>query len=123
VEDEPDVRAVAARILKNGGFRVIEAHNGVRALELVDRHGPPDLVLSDVVMPAMDGPELERRLRARWPALPILFMSGYSVEELRQRGSFGYEKITIPKPFTPGGLLWSVTEALAQERSKGAVRP
>jgi two-component system cell cycle sensor histidine kinase/response regulator CckA len=79
-------------------------------------------VLSDVVMPAMGGPELARRLHARWPGLPILFMSGYSAEELRQHGALGSERVAIPKPFTSNGLVGSVTDALAQDRSKGAPR-
>ena len=118
VEDEPGVRTVAARLLKLAGFRVLEASDGVKALQMVDRHGPPDLVLADAVMPAMGGAELARRVRARWPALPVLLMSGYSAEELRQQGALGSsEKVTIPKPFTPEGLVWAVTAALSQERA------
>lgn len=122
VEDEPGVRGLAARILDLGGFRILEASNGVKALELVNRYGAPDLVLSDMAMPLMGGPELARRLRARWPALPILFMSGYSVEELHARGALGSETITIPKPFTPDGLVESVTEALSQALSKSTTQ-
>ena len=114
VEDEPGVRAVAARILTFGGFRILEASDGNEALELVGLHGPPDLVLTDVVMPTLGGAELARRLRARWPSLPILFMSGYSTEALRHQGALGSETVTIPKPFTPDGLLWSVTAALSR---------
>ena len=114
VEDEPGVRAVAARILKFGGFRILEASDGDEALALVGLHGPPDLVLTDVVMPTLGGAELARRLRARWPSLPVLFMSGYSTEALRHQGALDSEAVTIPKPFTPDGLLWSVTAALSR---------
>ncbi|HEY9505343.1 MAG TPA: response regulator [Gemmatimonadales bacterium] len=114
VEDEPGLRLVAARILKSGGFRILEASNGDQALELVGLHGPPDLVLTDVVMPTMGGAELARRLRARWPSLPILFMSGYSTEALRHQGALDSEAVTIAKPFTPDGLIRSVAAALSR---------
>jgi DNA-binding response OmpR family regulator len=61
------------------------------------------------------GAELAKRLRARWPDLPILFMSGYRPEELRQQGAIGSDEITILKPFTSNGLVWSVTEALLRD--------
>jgi len=118
VEDEPDVRAVAARILKFGGFHILEASNGAKALELVDRHGLPDLVLTDVIMPTMSGPELARRLRERWPALPVLFMSGYSTEDLRQQGALSSEEITIAKPFNLDSLVSSVAAALSPDAPK-----
>ena len=113
VEDEPGVRAVADRILKLGGFRILEASNGEQALEMVDLHGPPDLVLTDVVMPGMGGAELAGRLRARWPSLPILFMSGYSTEALQHQGALDSEAVTILKPFTPNSLISSVIAALS----------
>ena len=118
VEDEPDVRAAAARILTFGGFNILEAPNGAIALELVDRHGPPDLVLTDVVMPVLGGRELARRLRARWPALPVLFMSGYSTEDLRQQGALGSEEVTIPKPFNLDGLVRTVAAALSPNHTR-----
>jgi two-component system cell cycle sensor histidine kinase/response regulator CckA len=114
VEDEPAVRAVAARSLERGGFRVLQASGGAAALELMDRHGPPDLVLTDLMMPGMGGTELARRLRERWPALQVLFMSGYSVEDLRRQGAVGSERVTIQKPFTPDRLVKSVADALAR---------
>jgi two-component system cell cycle sensor histidine kinase/response regulator CckA len=111
VEDEPAVRAIAARSLERSGFRVLQASGGTAALELVDRHGQPDLVLTDLMMPGIGGAELARRLRERWAALPILFMSGYSVEDLRRQG-VGLERVTIQKPFTPDSLVRSVSAAL-----------
>jgi two-component system cell cycle sensor histidine kinase/response regulator CckA len=77
VEDEPAVRAVAARSLELGGFRVLQASGGAAALELMDGQEQPDLLLTDMMMPGIGGAELARRLRERWPELPILFMSGY----------------------------------------------
>jgi hypothetical protein len=123
VDDEPAVRAVAARCLERGGFRVLQAPDGADALELVDRHGPPQLVLSDLMMPGIGGAELARRLRERWPALPILFMSGYSAEELRRQGAIGSEGELIPKPFTPGELVGSVAAALSRAAVDRPTRP
>jgi two-component system cell cycle sensor histidine kinase/response regulator CckA len=114
VEDEPVVRAIAARSLERGGFRVLQAAGGDVALELVDRNGPPDLVLTDLMMPGMGGAELARRLRERWPALPILFMSGYSVEDLLRQGAIDSGRMIIQKPFTPDGLVRAVAAALSR---------
>ncbi len=113
VEDEPAVRAVAARGLERGGFRVLQASGGAAALELMEGHEPPDLVLTDLMMPGVGGAELARRLRERWPALPILFMSGYSVEDLRRQGAIGLERVMLQKPFTPETLVRSVAAALS----------
>jgi len=113
VEDEPAVRAIAMRSLQRGGFRVLQASDGAAALELMEQHGQPDLVLTDLMMPGIGGAELARRVRERWPALPILFMSGYSVEDLRRQG-VGLERVTIQKPFTPDDLVRSVAVALSR---------
>jgi PAS domain S-box-containing protein len=118
VEDEPAVRAIAARSLERSGFRVLQASGGAAAIELVDRHGEPNLVLTDLMMPGIGGTELARRLRERWPALPILFMSGYSVEDLLGQGALGDERAILQKPFTPDGLVGSVAAALSKA-SKG----
>jgi two-component system cell cycle sensor histidine kinase/response regulator CckA len=114
VDDEAAVRAVAARSLKQAGFRVLQAADGADALELVGRHGPPQLVLTDLLMPGIGGAELVRRLRERWPMLPIVFMSGYSAEELNRRGAIASEGELIQKPFTPSGLVGSVVAALSR---------
>jgi PAS domain S-box-containing protein len=114
VDDEPAVRAIAARSLEHGGFHVLQAPDGADALELVNRHGPPHLVLTDLMMPGIGGAELARRLRERWPDLPILFMSGYSAEDLRRQGAIGSEGELIQKPFMPDGLVGSVAAALSR---------
>jgi len=68
-------------------------------------------------MPGIGGPELARRLRERWPALPILFMSGYSVEDLRLQGEASFERVMLQKPFTPEGLVRSVAAALSRAKT------
>jgi two-component system cell cycle sensor histidine kinase/response regulator CckA len=117
VDDEAGVREIAVRMLERVGFRVLEARDGGEALELVDRQGPPQLVLTDMMMPGIGGAELARRLKQRWPALPIIFMSGFSSEELRRQGAVFSEGDLLEKPFAPEGLVASVAAAL----SRGAV--
>jgi PAS domain S-box-containing protein len=118
VEDEPAVRAIAARSLERGGFRVLQASDGAAALALVGHHGQPDLVLTDLMMPGIGGTELARRLKARWPNLPVLFMSGYSAEDLRRQGAVAIDGVTIQKPFKPDTLLRSVNLVLATPTSQ-----
>ena len=113
VEDEPMVRSVAERALTRHGYTVITADNGEDALEILARNEPVDLLISDVVMPGMDGPTMVREARQSRPDLKILFMSGYAEEQLRN--SIDIENVNfLPKPF-------SVTElAEAARRAAGA---
>jgi len=114
VDDEPSVRSIAARILTRAGFRVLQAPDGADALELVDLHGPPQVVLTDVMMPVIGGAELARRLKERWPALPVIFMSGYSAEELHRQGTTDLEGELIEKPFAADALVAGVAAALVR---------
>jgi CheY-like chemotaxis protein len=114
VDDEPQVLAVVARSLAGGGFRVLQASDGASALEVVARHGRPDLVLTDLMMPGISGVELARRLKDSWPELPILFMSGYSVDDLRREGVTGIEDDLLQKPFTPDRLVTGVVARLSR---------
>ena len=99
VEDEPMVRSVAERALTRHGYSVITADNGEDALEILARNEPIDLLISDVVMPGMDGPTMVREARASRPDLKILFMSGYAEEQLRK--SIDIENVNfLPKPFS-----------------------
>ena len=85
VEDEEAVRSFASRALSTRGYKVLEAGSGVEALEVMERvEGKIDLVVSDVVMPEMDGPTLLRHLRERNPEIRIVFMSGYAEEAFRK---------------------------------------
>jgi two-component system, cell cycle sensor histidine kinase and response regulator CckA len=99
VEDEPMVRSVAERALTRHGYTVITADNGEDALEIIGRNEPIDLLISDVVMPGMDGPTMVREARQSRPDLKILFMSGYAEEQLRK--SIDIENVNfLPKPFS-----------------------
>ena len=84
VEDEDMVRAVAERALTRAGYEVTACANGEEGLAAIKEGGDFDLVVSDVVMPVMDGPAMVRAIRARRPQMPVLFMSGYAEEQLRR---------------------------------------
>ncbi|MFN9580901.1 MAG: response regulator [Novosphingobium sp.] len=99
VEDEDMVRAVAERALTRAGYTVTAAADGDEGLAYVEQGAEFDLVLSDVVMPGMDGPAMVREIRARHPALPVLFMSGYAEEQLRKEIDIA-DVHFLPKPFT-----------------------
>jgi two-component system, cell cycle sensor histidine kinase and response regulator CckA len=114
VEDEEGLRQLNARGLASRGYTVLEAANGVEAIEVLERHdGKIDLVVSDVVMPEMDGPTLLRELRRRNPALKIIFVSGYAEDafqkHLPEDGQFAF----LAKPFTLKQLVNEVKETLA----------
>ena len=99
VEDEPMVRTVAERALTRHGYTVITAENGEEALEILDRGEEFVLLISDVVMPGMDGPTMVAEARKSRPDLPILFMSGYAEEQLRK--SIDIDQVAfLPKPFS-----------------------
>jgi two-component system, cell cycle sensor histidine kinase and response regulator CckA len=113
VEDEDVVRAMACRGLRDHGYTVLEARNGMEALALVQANPAIiDLVVSDVVMPELGGRELAARLASLDPALPVLYMSGYTGEDVVQRGLMDPGAPFQPKPFTPDGLARAVRELL-----------
>jgi two-component system cell cycle sensor histidine kinase/response regulator CckA len=113
VEDEDMVRAVAERALARQGYTVLAAENGEAALDLLDDVDPPRLVVSDVMMPVMDGPTLATHLRRQHPGMPILFMSGYAEEQLRR--SIDLDNVAfLPKPFSVQQLAEAVRDVLAQ---------
>ncbi|WP_300974162.1 response regulator [Sphingomonas sp. LHG3406-1] len=112
VEDEPMVRTVAERALTRQGYTVLTADNGEEALEIVARGEPIDLLISDVVMPVMDGPTMVREARKTRPDLPILFMSGYAEEQLRR--SIDIDNVAfLPKPFSVQQLSEAARKVLA----------
>ncbi len=114
VDDEPAVRTITARMLQTGGYRTRQAIDGAAALESIARDGPPDLVLSDLMMPGLGGAELAQRLSLGWPDLPILLMSGYSASSLEAKTRLGPNVLLMQKPFTRDELLGLVASILAQ---------
>ncbi|MFG1422541.1 response regulator [Roseixanthobacter liquoris] len=112
VEDEDAVRAFASRALSARGYRVVAAANGAEALEAMDEPGTSfDVVVSDVVMPEMDGPSLLRELRRRDPKLKIIFISGYAEEAFAKNLPEGERFAFLPKPFSLKQLVAAVKEA------------
>ncbi|MEP9402207.1 hybrid sensor histidine kinase/response regulator [Sphingomonas silueang] len=113
VEDEDMVRAIAERALTRQGYSVLTAENGEAALELLADRPHIDLLISDVVMPTMDGPTMVRHVRKAYPRLPILFMSGYAEEQLRR--SIDLNQVSfLPKPFSVQQLAMAARDALAK---------
>jgi CheY-like chemotaxis protein len=113
VEDEAAVRRMASRALRSQGYAILEAENGAEALEVLARAtGPVDLVLSDVVMPVLNGGELGERLAAERPELRVLFMSGYTDDDIVRRGLLRPGSPFLQKPFMPEDLARKVREVL-----------
>ena len=107
VEDEDVVRAVAERALVRSGYQVITAVHGEDGLEKFALNRDVDLIITDVMMPQMDGPTMVRDIRAGRPDVPVLFMSGYAEEQLRQ--SIALSNVAfLPKPFSVGQLVEAV---------------
>jgi two-component system cell cycle sensor histidine kinase/response regulator CckA len=114
VEDEEGLRALNARGLTSRGYSVLEAGNGVEAMAvLAKNNGHVDLVVSDVVMPEMDGPTLLKELRQRNPKLKIIFVSGYAEEAFAKSLPQGEQFSFLPKPFTLKQLVGAVKETMS----------
>ncbi|WP_407530804.1 cell cycle histidine kinase CckA [Methylobacterium oryzisoli] len=114
VEDEDPVRAVNARALAARGYTVLEAASGVEALAIMgERDTAVDLVVSDVVMPEMDGPTLLRELRKRHPDLKVIFVSGYAEDAFQKNLPEGEEFNFLPKPFSLKQLVETVKTTIA----------
>ncbi|MFH6785046.1 MULTISPECIES: cell cycle histidine kinase CckA [Methylobacterium] len=114
VEDEDPVRAVNGRALTARGYTVLEAASGLEALQIMqEREVPVDLVVSDVVMPEMDGPTLLRELRKAHPGLKVIFVSGYAEDAFRKNLPDGEEFNFLPKPFSLKQLVETVKTTMA----------
>ncbi|HUR92946.1 MAG TPA: GAF domain-containing protein [Gemmatimonadales bacterium] len=113
VEDEVAVRRMAARTLSALGYTILEAENGAKALEvLASAPGEVNLVLTDVVMPVLNGRELGERLAEERPHLPVLFMSGYTDDDVIRRGLLRPGSPFLQKPFMPADLSRKVRDVL-----------
>jgi two-component system, cell cycle sensor histidine kinase and response regulator CckA len=118
VEDEEQVRTVVLAVLRRQGYHVIPAQNGGEALLLCEKHpGAIDLLLTDVVMPSMSGPELARRLAATRPEMRVLCMSGYTDDSIVRHGVLESGVAFIQKPITPASLTAKVREVLDAGRA------
>jgi CheY-like chemotaxis protein len=113
VEDQDGVRRFAARALRACGYHVLEASGGAEALRLAEAvEGGCQMVLTDVVMPGMSGKTLAEELRARWPEIKVLFMSGYPNDVILRHGLMDSDINYLEKPFTPVELATRVREVM-----------
>lgn len=113
VEDEPHVRELAAEMLSRQGYRVIVAADGTEALGLAaELNGRFDLLVTDVIMPRLNGPDLAGRLKAIQPDLKILYVSGYTAEVVACHGVMGPDAVLLSKPFSPMLLAQKVRQVL-----------
>ena len=116
VEDAEDLREITELILTKNGYRVISAPNGVAALDVVKNHSDKiDLLLTDVVMPQMQGPELVKRVAELRPEIRVLYMSGYAQPIVSAGGVLEEGVLLLEKPFTEPALLAKVEQALRAE--------
>jgi len=114
VEDEEAVRAFASRALASRGYTVLEAESGVEALKVVEEAGSPiDLIVSDVIMPEMDGPTMLTELRQRGVEAKVVFVSGYADDAFARNLPGKQEFVFLPKPFTLKQLVETVKGAMA----------
>jgi PAS domain S-box-containing protein len=112
-EDDPSVRTLVKSVLERNGYRVLTAVNGLDALSLArNERGHIDLLLSDVIMPGMNGRALRDELVVLYPGLRVLFMSGYTGDVLTGLGELDQDVAIVGKPFTPDILLQGVRKAL-----------
>lgn len=111
VDDEPAVRNLFALALRREGYHVIEAGNGAEALLAAAQLDAIDLVVTDIVMPVMKGPELAARLRERFPTLPFVFVSGYLVSD-----DLGPNAQMLAKPFVRQDLIKKVQDVIGPPR-------
>jgi two-component system, cell cycle sensor histidine kinase and response regulator CckA len=119
VDDEAGLRDLVCRTLRAEGFSTLEASDGAEALAVMETAKPPvDIVVTDVVMPGVDGRELGRRLAQRWPDLPILYISAYDVNDIFRRGSPRDSAPFLQKPFPLDGLV-TVVRGLLSARTSG----
>jgi len=112
-EDQEDVRVLTVKILELQGYRVSTANTSEGVLSLAENTPEPyDLLLTDVIMPGLNGKELAQHIQARWPDIKVLFMSGYSEDLIAHRGILNPDIAFLPKPFTREALLQKIREAL-----------
>jgi CheY-like chemotaxis protein len=125
VEDDASVRAFAARVLGMAGYRVLEADSPFRGLALVEvEDARVDAILTDIIMPGMNGCELAKRVWAKRPQMPVLYMSGYTDQVLREQDMSLDDGSLLEKPFTASQLLGKMREVLgAKEVAESTEEP
>jgi CheY-like chemotaxis protein len=121
VEDEPEVRHLVAEILRSYGYAVLEPTDAAEAVRLAREHpGRIDLLLTDIVMPLMSGPEVARAVLEARPESRVLFMSGYPGSAIGERGRLTGDAALIAKPFTASALAAKLRDVLGPSQSAPA---
>ncbi len=120
VEDEPQVLDITTRMLTQGGFDVVTASSPQRALEIVaGSHQDIGLLITDVILPGMDGLQLFREIKKRIPSIKVVFMSGYTREVIVQKGLMDEDTVLIEKPFTSSDLMAAIEKVISGAREGG----
>jgi len=122
VEDEAAVRRAVQRNLERLGYQIIAAHDGEDALRIAETLDGVDLLLSDVVMPGIDGPELACRLREKWQDLPVLFVTGYSADRLARSDAVGPHDRILEKPYQVDDLARTIRQMLEARQARDAAQ-
>ncbi len=113
VEDEDNIREPAAQVLESRGYEVLSARDAAQALDVAGRHaGPIHVLVTDVVMPGLNGSQLAEQLARRRPEMRVLYISGYPEDAIADHGVLGPEQHFLQKPFAPGQFLEKVREVL-----------
>ena len=116
-EDDDALRGIVTRVLWDQGYRTLEARHGGEALHLAELSAPYlDLVVTDVIMPEIDGLELGRQLALRWASIPVLYISAYPSNDIFSRGGPTDTTPFLQKPFSAEVLLARVREMLADSK-------
>lgn len=113
VEDDPIVRELLLRVISKAGFSVLEAGDGCEALELIHSGAKPDVLLTDVLMPEMNGAELVKKLKPEYPDLPVIYMSAHSNEVLGALDNSRDDNQFLQKPFIGRAVVRKIREVLA----------
>ena len=122
VEDDAMLRTLARRILQSDGIEVLEAADGAEALQVLAEAWPVDVVVTDLIMPEMNGHQLGTAIAGRWPGLPVLYTSAYAGDEMRARGMLPEGAPFLQKPFVPDALLEEVRALLRLVRGEVSER-
>ena len=117
VDDEPQICEFVSRLLSDAGYQVTTAADGPAAIAAVEKHGAPELLLTDFKMPQMDGDELAARLRQSWPDLKVLYLTGYSQALFDNRALLWEGEAFLEKPCSPAELLEAVSMLLFNRTS------
>jgi CheY-like chemotaxis protein len=123
VDDEQDLRSLVANVLTEYGYKVVTASSGAKAVALIEKmESPPDLMLTDVVMPGMSGPMLADQLLAKFSGARVLFMSGFDERQVVQRYVVEKGFTLITKPFQLHNLCAAVKKAIESTPTPAAAR-